>query len=185
MKRLYVFIGLPLSGKSFAAKLFAQKVTDSTYLSTGDLVRQIMTPDLKDQTAKNDLFPIEDKVRELIEQFIENSVQQNVIIDGFPRYGAQAKWMCDTFSGLYPVAFHVNVGDLSTIYLRAKSRARDEFDTNSMKLAVRTASASKNLSDALLVLNARLVKVYNIISTDTPIVHKQLDKIIDDGGLLL
>lgn len=164
MKKLYCFVGLPCSGKSYTAKLIASKLANSTYIATGDIARELMTTqDLKDKTAASDLFPLEDLMRATLTKRIEDAPAGPVIVDGFPRFDGQANFMIDSFWIYHPTVIEINVGDQITLFNRAKMRGRD---TDMADFGTRLATAQKNMSGVFDVLNRRLVQRYTISGGD-------------------
>ena len=179
-KRLWFFTGLPCSGKSSAAKLMGTVLPNSTYISTGNLARDLSKTDKKlwDKTEKNDLFPLEDLLRAELKSRIEDTIMPNVIVDGFPRFDAQAEYLAKTFWGYRPVVIDVNAGDVSTLWLRAQQRARDKRDTDQVEFNNRLAAASKNLSGALSVIHYRLGQYHTLMSADQQYMVNTLKKIV-------
>src|SRR5271165_5796290 len=93
-KRLWFLTGLPCCGKTYAAQLFAKAFHgNATSISTGDIARELSTKETWAITEKNDLFPLEDLLRAELKGRIERSPSQNIVIDGFPRFGEQAEYL--------------------------------------------------------------------------------------------
>lgn len=166
-KRLFCFVGLPCSGKTSAANLIQAKVFGpGRVISAGDIARSLITtPELKQQTADKDLFPLEDQMREALKSSIEAEIalHDNVIVDGMPRFDDQANWMLDTFWSYDPTVIEISVGDPVTLFNRAKMRGR-EGDLTSF--ATRLDKAQKNMSGVYDVLHRRLQQHYTIYSGD-------------------
>jgi adenylate kinase family enzyme len=183
MKRLIGVIGLPCSGKSYAAQLITNKV-GCHYISTGSIARALteMHKLQWEETEKNDLFPLENLLRKVLIERIESAVQNSphsiILVDGFPRFGDQAEFMVDTFWHLHPIVIEISAGDMRTLYLRARARGRDIRDTDEFEFSRRLTIASKNMSDAYNVLSRRLVPYYTIMSGNDDYILSSFQKIV-------
>ncbi|PIF03958.1 MAG: adenylate kinase [Arcobacter sp.] len=94
MKKLFLIIGAPGSGKTTDAELIAAKHEDITHYSTGDMFRaEVATGSELGKTidkyvSQGNLVPIE-IVIETIVTAIKNAPTPTVVIDGYPRSGEQ------------------------------------------------------------------------------------------------
>ena len=94
MKKLFLLIGAPGSGKTTDAELIAQKHEDITHYSTGDMFRAEVASGsqrgklIDSYVSAGNLVPIE-IVIETIVGAIKNAPTPVVIIDGYPRSGEQ------------------------------------------------------------------------------------------------
>jgi adenylate kinase family enzyme len=163
MKKLYSIIGLPCSGKSTLAKLIATKVfnDECTIISAGDTARELMTtPELKLQTTKADLFPLENLLRSKITEKVESAPNHPILLEGCPRFAGQVDYIIDQFWVYQPTVIQINVGDNITLYNRAKFRGREtdrEFD-------IRLSKAEVNLNSVFKRMNERLLPYHTILS---------------------
>ncbi|AXK48651.1 adenylate kinase [Aliarcobacter trophiarum LMG 25534] len=90
MKKLFLIIGAPGSGKTTNAELIAKKYENITHYSTGDMLRAEVAT--KSETGKeienyinNGLIvPINIAIKTIINA-IKNAPTNNIIIDGYPR----------------------------------------------------------------------------------------------------
>ncbi len=94
MKKLFLIIGAPGSGKTTDAELIAQKHEGITHYSTGDMFRaEVASGSQRGQlidsyVSKGNLVPI-DIVIETIVGAIKKAPTDVVVIDGYPRSGEQ------------------------------------------------------------------------------------------------
>lgn len=94
MKKLFLIIGAPGSGKTTDAELIAARDETITHYSTGDMFRaEVASGSQRGQlidsyVSKGNLVPIE-IVIETIVNAIKNAPTNTVVIDGYPRSGEQ------------------------------------------------------------------------------------------------
>jgi adenylate kinase len=90
MKKLFLIIGAPGSGKTTDAELIAKKHKDITHYSTGDMFRaEVKTGSQLGKTidsyvSAGNLVPIEIVIKTIVTA-IKNAPTSTVIIDGYPR----------------------------------------------------------------------------------------------------
>lgn len=91
MKKLFLIIGAPGSGKTTDAQLISQKNQDlMAHYSTGDLLRAEIASGsqrgklIESFTSKGNLVPLEIVIETIISA-IKNSQKDVILIDGFPR----------------------------------------------------------------------------------------------------
>jgi adenylate kinase len=90
MKKLFLIIGAPGSGKTTDAELIAEKHKDITHYSTGDMFRaEVKTGSQLGKTidsyvSAGNLVPIEIVIKTIVTA-IKNAPTSTVIIDGYPR----------------------------------------------------------------------------------------------------
>ena len=94
MKKLFLIIGAPGSGKTTDAELIAEKHENITHYSTGDMFRAEVASGsqrgqlIESYVSKGNLVPI-DIVIETIVGAIKKAPTDVVVIDGYPRSGEQ------------------------------------------------------------------------------------------------
>ncbi len=94
MKKLFLIIGAPGSGKTTDAQLIAKKHTTITHYSTGDMFRAEIASGsergaiIDSFVSKGNLVPIDIAI-ETIVTAIKNAPNNVVIIDGYPRSDEQ------------------------------------------------------------------------------------------------
>lgn len=90
MKKLFLIIGAPGSGKTTDAQLIAQKHENITHYSTGDMLRAEIASgskrgeEIDSYVSKGKIVPLE-IVIETIVTAIKNASTNIVLIDGYPR----------------------------------------------------------------------------------------------------
>ena len=113
MKKLFLIIGAPGSGKTTDAELIADKHTSITHYSTGDMFRAEIASGsergalIDSFVSKGNLVPIEIAI-ETIVTAIKNAPSDVVIIDGYPRSAEQMNAL-DTYLKEEPEVSLVNV----------------------------------------------------------------------------
>ncbi len=90
MKKLFLIIGAPGSGKTTDASIIAEKNENIVHYSTGDMLREEVASDSKlgkeieSYISKGTLVPLEIIVNTIVSA-INNAPVDNVLIDGYPR----------------------------------------------------------------------------------------------------
>jgi len=90
MKKLFLIIGAPGSGKTTDAQMIAERNNEINHYSTGDLLREEVASgseigkQIDTYVSSGNLVPIEIVIKTII-LAINSSKQNTVIIDGYPR----------------------------------------------------------------------------------------------------
>ncbi len=96
MKNIIVIMGGPGSGKGTLASGL-QEIGKYTYIETGALFRNLAErPDIAKLIADGNFVP-DDQVFDFVKNLL-NSARDDVLLDGFPRTLAQAKWLVENFA---------------------------------------------------------------------------------------
>ena len=94
MKKLFLIIGAPGSGKTTDASIIAEKNENIVHYSTGDMLREevgsgsALGQEIESYISKGALVPLEIIVNTIVSA-INNAPVANVLIDGYPRSAEQ------------------------------------------------------------------------------------------------
>jgi hypothetical protein len=145
--RIIGVFGLPLVGKD----TFIRGVLDSkpkakiAALSSGEIVEHLLTDETRKQMLTGGLYPLEEPLRAEVKRQMDACLKigaQIIILNGFPRMADQVQWLVDNYSEFQLGFLKLMPNHTRELYLRAQKRARDEFDTDSDKLAARLSKQS-------------------------------------------
>ena len=90
MKKLFLIIGAPGSGKTTDAELIAKNNESITHYSTGDMLRAEVASEsdigkeVESYISRGAIVPIEIAIKIIVDA-IKSAPTQNVILDGYPR----------------------------------------------------------------------------------------------------
>ncbi|MFL1706336.1 adenylate kinase [Campylobacter sp. MOP7] len=164
MKKLFLIIGAPGSGKTTDANLIAKGDESFTHYSTGDLLREEVASGselgklIDSYISKGNLVPLEVVVNAIISA-IKSSKTPNVVLDGYPRSVEQMSELDKVLSAQDEIALkgviEVAVSeDVARERVLGRARGADdnnEVFNNRMKVylepigAIREFYSSKNL----------------------------------------
>ncbi|MCL2538195.1 MAG: nucleoside monophosphate kinase [Alphaproteobacteria bacterium] len=127
---IITILGGPGSGKgTVAAELMSEH--DYTYIETGALFRaQSASSDIAKIMETGGLIP-DEMVFPLIEN--ETRVAHDILLDGFPRNSAQAKWMISHFNDAHITAIYLRIPEslmIERIHLRIAKGGNRNDDTH-------------------------------------------------------
>jgi adenylate kinase family enzyme len=125
-----VLVGPPCSGKSAVGKEVASKIR-ATYISSGDIARKMAEYDTQ---IDNDLTAGKMAPEDIMRDCIFNEIMFHLslpfksvfILDGFPRFGDQAKWLQHHFGSMLDIKYVLFDVPLSTIIERSAHRSRND-----------------------------------------------------------
>lgn len=120
MNKCILLIGPPCSGKSTVGKELALSL-GYKYISSGDIARKMAEEDDSTDSLNAGNMAPEDRMREEIAKIFNNG--GNIVLDGFPRFEEQWKWLMSRFFN-YEFAYVVIDVPTLTLFDRAANRGR-------------------------------------------------------------
>jgi len=155
MKKLFLIIGAPGSGKTTDASMIAENNDNIVHYSTGDMLREEvgsgskLGQEIESYISKGALVPLEIIVNTIVSA-INNAPVANVLIDGYPRSTEQMT----AFDAL--VAKEENIELVSVIEVRVSEQvARDRI----LGRRAEAAPGEERSDDSEEVFNDRM-KIY-------------------------
>lgn len=152
-----VLVGRPGAGKSSIGRTMAEVDDDFVFIPCGDIVRKLAeTDDDVRRTLSNGQPAPEDKVRTAIQDRLLNVPDGSIfILDGFPRFPDQLKWLCDRFPKI--IVYEVRVPEYKCIE-RMMERKREFEDINNIMRRLSWYDANTEpmirlLGDAVIVID--------------------------------
>lgn len=131
-----VLFGRPCSGKSTIGREFAKRY-GYKYISSGDIARELAERDEKAQAdlAAGKMAP-EELMRAQVRFKIRmcETVGQNFVLDGFPRFMDQHDFLQKTFPDIRMIYVHIFVSDM-VARMRALRRKRNDDEAIDGRLA--------------------------------------------------
>lgn len=167
-----VLIGQSNSGKSTIGRAVAEKM-NMKYISSGDIARS-MSEDVQNKLNDGELAP-EDAMRERIWNILweMKRADKDFILDGFPRFQEQYKWLDDkkwSYS-LHLVYVHIDVPD-DDIIMRAINRGRCDDDSIIKKINYFKSHTNPMLTEIIMDTT-----VYYIANGNTDNVDDNITKL--------
>lgn len=155
MKKLFLIIGAPGSGKTTDASIIAEKNDSIVHYSTGDMLREEvgfgseLGKEIESYISKGALVPLEIIVNTIVSA-ISNAPVDNVLIDGYPRSTEQM------------TAFDALVSKEDNIELASVIEVRVSKDVAKERILGRAAGAKlgKERSDDSIEVFLDRMKIY-------------------------
>ena len=178
------FIGMPCSGKGTIAKMVHAKLLDecrTAIIHTSDIINSIITQEDKDKMKAGGLFPRENELRANLAETIDNMYAfgaQAIILDGFPRFDDQVRWLRQTFYASPLEFFEVRAQSDFELQKRAGVRKRDEFDEPSLFM-LRLATQKRTYATAEAMIQNYGLPYHTVMNVDQNIAVDNAMKWLD------
>ena len=184
MQKCIVLIGPPCSGKSTVGKELASQI-GYKYVSSGDIARKMATEEqgISDDLDAGKMAP-EDRMREEIAKILNAYVEDDIILDGFPRFEEQWEWIITNFDR----EFAYIIIDVPTLdmFSRAMSRGRIMDNVAFMDrleyYVKNTMPMINRIDDHCTVYGVPTTVIMN--NVNPTIVAYEVRKYLDDWGYL-
>ena len=170
---MIILFGLAGSGKGTQGKALSE-LFGWLWLSVGETIRQ--TGEFKDLTDKGELIP-DDKVIELMNKQIRKAEAEgfDVILDGYPRNEAQAKWIVDHIPEKIDGAIILEVPK-DELLERLALRGRDD-DQERESIERRFDIFEQNISSILPLLESKNIPIERVDGVGT--VEAVTDRLVE------
>lgn len=170
MQECIVLIGPPCSGKSTIGKALADKL-GYKYVSSGDIARKMADEDgTTDSLNAGNMAP-EDRMRNEIKKVFE--CENNIILDGFPRFYEQYKWMVKHCKVSLPFAFVVIDVSINELFSRVVNRNRAD------DVAIRERMNYYMEHTAPMISEIRKVSKTIDVNNNNPNIDRTVDMLTD------
>lgn len=121
MKKCVILVGPPCSGKSTIGKMLADTF-GCKYVSSGDIARKMAEADGDMRNLDAGKMAPESRMREEISSVLYQN--ENLILDGFPRFTDQLDWLIERYDG--KIIFVIVDVSITQLFKRAVSRDRSD-----------------------------------------------------------
>lgn len=122
-----ILYGMPCSGKSTIGKQLSMKY-GYKYISSGNIAREMARCSQEiDASLRSGKLAPEEMMRQAIAHQIRECIVNNndIILDGFPRFVGQYEWLKSLFNGLNCITVNIDISEQTAIN-RALNRGRDD-----------------------------------------------------------
>lgn len=123
MCKCIALIGPPCSGKSAIGRRLEDEI-GYKYISSGDIARKMASTDsnIGNHLNAGGMAP-EDRMREEVIKVFDNS---DIILDGFPRFADQYRWLVENVPSTYKLTFVMIDAPIIELVNRASKRGRPD-----------------------------------------------------------
>tara|TARA_A100001011_G_C13857766_1_gene653591 strand:+ start:28 stop:582 length:555 start_codon:yes stop_codon:yes gene_type:complete len=181
-----IFIGPPGSGKGTQAQILKDNLLPNLHLLTvSSLLKEksydgsVLGNDIKNKMDNGDL--IEDNiVINVLQEKVKNLINEQILIDGFPRSSIQAESLNEIFNSIDVNIINFIVSD-EQLLKRIKKRSQEESRADDSFFQKRLGIYKKSHSEIINSLN-KFYKVIDIEADDK--ISSIYDKIVEKLGLI-
>lgn len=179
-KLCMVLVGAPCSGKSTIGKATAEEFGNATYISSGEIARKMASKDANVQmNLHSGMLAPERQMRDAIKREISRAINIDnkdvVILDGFPRFGAQAEWLEDFLTKFFHIKYVLIDTPEDILRNRAKNRSRDD-DNNFEKRLIYYKETT--LPELISRINYRIYTGYSSNDTYVQILTRMCKEVL-------
>ena len=176
---MIVLFGVAGAGKSMQGRKFADE-RGYAWISTGELLRVLVTGKRRQEMLEGKLLSDDEMIRIMDTVFNLINLNEEFVLDGFPRTVAQSDWLLDQV--------HDNRIGLTAIFnltaskdvVRGRLEARGRLDDTSEAIERRFEEYEKVTLPIIDFFKKESVPVYDIDASKSPDdVHDQMVEVID------
>ena len=178
---MIILMGVAGAGKSMQGRLFADE-HGYAWISTGELFRVLVTGKRRQQMLEG-LFLSDEETIKLIDKTLELiDLNEEFLLDGFPRTKAQADWLLDQVkSGRFKLTAIFNL-TASPEVVKSRLLARGRLDDTEVAIKKRFDEYQTITLPILDYFKQAGVDVHDIDAAREPIaVHDEIMNYIDKG----
>ena len=180
-KTLIIFVGVAGSGKSVQGRMLAETLK-AHYFSMGDFLRRHLDPVIQEKMLTGELISDDQVIGEIVKEWSKvKTIDEEVIVDGFPRTLVQADWLLSQAEEKrFKITAIINLAASAEIITeRLLGRKRPDDHLEAIKLRI------KEYNKATLPIIERMkragVKIFNI-DAERPVdeVHADIIKALSE-----
>ncbi len=176
---MIILMGVAGAGKSMQGRLFADE-HGYAWISTGELFRVLVTGKRRQQMLEGKLLSDEEVIK-LIDKTLDLiDLNEEFLLDGFPRTEAQADWLLDQVkNGRFELTAIFNLA-ASPEVVKERLLARGRLDDTESAINTRFEEYKTTTLPILEHFKRAGVEVYDIDAAQEPIaVHDEIMRHID------
>lgn len=158
---MIIFMGVPGSGKSSQGRLLADE-KGLPWISTGELLRMLISGQRRKDMSSGKLFKDQEMIDLVQKIFHLINIQDEFILDGFPRTTTQADWLLgQEKQGLLKITAVVNL-EITEEAVRRRLLKRSRLDDTSEAINQRFREYETAVKPVLKRFRKMGVPVYDI-----------------------
>ncbi len=178
---MIIFMGVAGSGKSVQGKLLADQLA-LPWLSTGEFLRMLISGKRRREMLEGKLLPDQEIITLIRKIFSVVDIENEFILDGFPRTVAQADWLLSQVK-------HGQLKITAVIHLIASEKLvekrlldRGRTDDNKEAIAERFNEYEQSIKPILAHFKEAGVVVHDVSAEhEVQVIHRQISSLIRDA----